>query len=68
MQPDCQPNTALYVICESLDNLMNIDFHARGMVGRLYRAARERQGRPLTLAAASAIIHACLGHRALGAG
>lgn len=68
MQPDCQPNTALYVICESLDNLMNIDYHARGMVGRLYRAARERQGRPLTLAAASAIIHACLGHRALGAG
>jgi len=67
MQSHHGENKALYVICESLDALANIDFHARGMVSRLYEAARRRQGCPLTLAAADYIMHACAGPVGAGA-
>ena len=50
---------ALNTICDSLDMLMNVDFHARGMVAPLYQAARARQGCPLTLAAARTIMSSC---------
>ncbi|HMM19778.1 MAG TPA: DUF4392 domain-containing protein [Selenomonadales bacterium] len=39
-------------IAETLDRLMSMDIPARGISGILYEAAREKAGRPLTLAAA----------------
>lgn len=40
-----------YKIAEALDRLMTVDINARGSIGYLYKAAREEQGLPLTLAA-----------------
>lgn len=39
-------------IAETLDGLIRLDIPARGVIGCLYAAAREKAGRPLTLAAA----------------
>jgi hypothetical protein len=38
-------------IAETLDKLMTMDIPARGVIDALYKAARNREGRPLTLAA-----------------
>ncbi len=43
-------------IAETLDQLISLDIPARGIIGKLYGAAREKAGRPLTLAAAD---HLC---------
>jgi hypothetical protein len=39
-------------IAETLDGLIRLDIPGRGVIGCLYAAAREKAGRPLTLAAA----------------
>jgi hypothetical protein len=38
-------------IAETLDSLISLDVPARGIIGKLYRAARNKAGKPLTLAA-----------------
>lgn len=38
-------------IAETLDGLIRLDIPGRGIIGQLYAAAREKAGRPLTLAA-----------------
>lgn len=50
--------TQLDAIGESLDKLMSLDLTSRGAVPRLYQAARELQGGPLTSAAAAALASA----------
>jgi len=42
----------LLQIAETLDRLISLDIPARGIIGILYGAAREKAGQPLTLAAA----------------
>lgn len=42
----------LVKLAETLDRLMNLDIGARGFIGSLYEAAKEKAGQPLTLAAA----------------
>lgn len=42
----------LHQIAETLDQLISLDVPARGIIGKLYAAAREKAGQPLTLAAA----------------
>ncbi len=42
----------LHQIAETLDQLISLDIPARGIIGKLYAAAREKTGQPLTLAAA----------------
>ncbi len=38
-------------IAATLDRIISLDIPARGLIGKLYPAAREKAGRPLTLAA-----------------
>lgn len=45
-------NMKIAAIAETLDQLIKLDIPARGIIGRLYEAARLKAGRPLTLAAA----------------
>ena len=42
----------LHEVAETIDALMRLDVAGRGIIGGLYAAAREKAGRPLTLAAA----------------
>jgi hypothetical protein len=44
-------NPKLDHIAATLDQLVNLDIPARGIIGKLYGAAREKAGRPLTMAA-----------------
>ena len=44
-------------LCEELDRIMSIDLGFRGVVGKLYPAARLQAGKPLTQAAAEIIIN-----------
>ncbi|MEA4883903.1 MAG: DUF4392 domain-containing protein [Clostridia bacterium] len=51
---------AAQIIAENVDSLVTIDFHARGIVEPIYRAARARQGgQPLAYRAALALAGAC---------
>jgi D-glutamate cyclase len=50
--------TQLTKIGESLDKLMSLDLTSRGAVPRLYEAARQLHGEPLTSAGASALFNA----------
>jgi hypothetical protein len=43
-------------IAETLDSLISLDVPARGIIDKLYRAAREKAGKPLTLAAANLLL------------
>ncbi|MDT8902503.1 glutamate cyclase domain-containing protein [Anaeroselena agilis] len=43
-------------IAETLDRLISLDVPARGIIAKLYGAAREKTGKPLTLAAADLLI------------
>ncbi|MHC1627691.1 MAG: glutamate cyclase domain-containing protein [Candidatus Nezhaarchaeales archaeon] len=45
-------------LCEELDKIMSLDLGFRGVVGRLYPAARLHAGKPLTQAAAEIIANA----------
>jgi D-glutamate cyclase len=40
------------LIADNVDRLVNLDISCYGVISRLYEAARDRQGRPLTLQAA----------------
>lgn len=44
-------DTTIYHAGEILDQLMQLDISARGVIGPLYKAARSKEGRPLTVAA-----------------
>ena len=44
-----KPN--MFKAAQVLDQLMQLDIPARGVIGRLYDAARQKQNMPLTLAA-----------------
>lgn len=46
-------DSELTKLTETLDRLINLDIPARGIIGALYQAAREKEGQPLTLAALS---------------
>ncbi len=43
-------------IAETLDSLISLDIPARGIIGKLYGAAREKTGKPLTMAATDLIL------------
>jgi hypothetical protein len=42
-------------VCEGIDRLITIDVSGRGVIYRLYEAARSQSGKPLTLSAAESI-------------
>ncbi len=49
-------NTAdSYTFAEDIDRLITLDINRRGVIRTLYRAAREKMGKPLVLAAAEAL-------------
>jgi len=50
--------TKNYKIAENLDKLMTLDIPARGVIDVLYQAARNRQQKPLTMAAVELLMNA----------
>ena len=46
------------LICENVDQLINLDISGYGVIAELFRAAREHYGGPLTLRAARKLRHA----------
>lgn len=48
----------LHRVADDIDRLITLDINRRGVIQILHRAARQRIGRPLVLAAAEAVVHA----------